>query len=151
MRMEDKVDAVVSKLNSPVSILKNVADTGKNHWLGIELIGKGHRDVVGARISLEVGSVVLMLLGTQWYLLFNVTAGAMAVPADLREAARSFSVTGDVLLPFGFLPNGAFSAILGGRLTGGSTVSNTQGADTVAAVKRAPSGARRRRGPQARP
>ena len=29
-----------------------------------------------------------MLLGTQWYILFNVIAGAMAIPADLREAAR---------------------------------------------------------------
>jgi len=33
---------------------------------------------------------VLMLLGTQWYILFNVIAGAMAVPSDLREAARSY-------------------------------------------------------------
>ena len=31
-----------------------------------------------------------MLLGTQWYILFNVIAGATAVPADLREAARSY-------------------------------------------------------------
>jgi NitT/TauT family transport system permease protein len=43
-----------------------------------------------AGISLGVGSVVLMLLGTQWYVLFNVVAGATAVPADLREAAQLF-------------------------------------------------------------
>src|SRR5205807_7608667 len=36
----------------------------------------------------------LMLLGTQWYILFNVIAGAMAVPADLREAARGYRITG---------------------------------------------------------
>jgi len=41
-------------------------------------------------ISLGVGSVVLMLLGTQWYVLFNVVAGATAIPADLREAAHAF-------------------------------------------------------------
>jgi NitT/TauT family transport system permease protein len=35
-----------------------------------------------------------MLLGTQWYILFNVIAGAMAVPADLREAARSYRIVG---------------------------------------------------------
>jgi NitT/TauT family transport system permease protein len=35
-----------------------------------------------------------MLLGTQWYILFNVIAGAMAVPADLKEAARSYRITG---------------------------------------------------------
>ena len=33
-----------------------------------------------------------MLLGTQWYILFNVIAGAMAIPADLREAARSYRI-----------------------------------------------------------
>ena len=32
----------------------------------------------------------LLLLGTQWYILFNVIAGAMAVPADLRETAKSY-------------------------------------------------------------
>jgi NitT/TauT family transport system permease protein len=35
-------------------------------------------------------SIILMLLGTQWYILFNVVAGAMAIPADLREAAQSY-------------------------------------------------------------
>jgi NitT/TauT family transport system permease protein len=43
---------------------------------------------------LDWGSVLLMLLGTQWYILFNVIAGAMAVPADLKEAARSYNITG---------------------------------------------------------
>lgn len=43
-----------------------------------------------AGVSLNWGGVVLMLLGTQWYILFNVIAGAMAVPSDLREAARSY-------------------------------------------------------------
>jgi NitT/TauT family transport system permease protein len=43
-----------------------------------------------AGVSLGWGSVVLMLLGTQWYILFNVIAGATAVPNDLREAAQSY-------------------------------------------------------------
>jgi NitT/TauT family transport system permease protein len=43
-----------------------------------------------AGVGLGWGSVVLMLLGTQWYVLFNVIAGATAIPADLREAARHF-------------------------------------------------------------
>jgi NitT/TauT family transport system permease protein len=34
-----------------------------------------------------------MLLGTQWYILFNVIAGAMAVPSDLREVARSYNLS----------------------------------------------------------
>jgi NitT/TauT family transport system permease protein len=47
-----------------------------------------------AGVSLGWGSVVLMLLGTQWYILFNVVAGATAIPADLREAARGYRVSG---------------------------------------------------------
>ena len=47
-----------------------------------------------AGVSLNWGSVALMLLGTQWYILFNVIAGAMAMPADLREAARSYRIRG---------------------------------------------------------
>ncbi len=43
-----------------------------------------------AGVSLGWGSIALMLLGTQWYILFNVVAGATAMPADLREAARSY-------------------------------------------------------------
>jgi NitT/TauT family transport system permease protein len=41
-------------------------------------------------VGLGWGSVLLMLLGTQWYVLFNVVAGATAIPADLREAARIY-------------------------------------------------------------
>lgn len=36
----------------------------------------------------------LMVLGTQWYILFNVIAGAAAFPGDLREAAANFRVGG---------------------------------------------------------
>ena len=45
-------------------------------------------------VPLNWGSILLMLLGTQWYILFNVIAGSMAIPADLREAARSYSIKG---------------------------------------------------------
>jgi NitT/TauT family transport system permease protein len=48
--------------------------------------------LAAAGIGLGWGSVLLMLLGTQWYVLFNVVAGAMAIPADLREAARIYRV-----------------------------------------------------------
>ncbi len=40
--------------------------------------------------GLGVGSIALMLLGTQWYILFNVIAGAMAIPSDLKEAASLY-------------------------------------------------------------
>jgi NitT/TauT family transport system permease protein len=40
-------------------------------------------------VSLNVGGILLMSLGAQWYILFNTIAGAMAVPTDLREAAAA--------------------------------------------------------------
>jgi len=40
--------------------------------------------------GLGIGSIVLLLLGTQWYILFNVIAGASAIPSDLREVCDVF-------------------------------------------------------------
>ena len=39
------------------------------------------------------GCVALMLLGSQWYILFNVLAGASAMPQDLREAAAVYGLS----------------------------------------------------------
>ena len=44
--------------------------------------------------GLKVGSVLLMLMGTQWYILFNVIAGAMAIPSEFREVAEVFRFGG---------------------------------------------------------
>jgi NitT/TauT family transport system permease protein len=59
----------------------------------------------------------LMILGTQWYILFNVIAGASAFPGDLREAAGSFHLKGwrwwiKVILPgiFPYYVTGAITA-----------------------------------------
>ncbi|CAO3441111.1 ABC transporter permease [Azospirillum endophyticum] len=59
----------------------------------------------------------LMILGTQWYILFNVVAGATAFPSDLKEAAVSFRIRGwqwwrDVMLPgvFPYYVTGAVTA-----------------------------------------
>jgi len=59
----------------------------------------------------------LMILGTQWYILFNVIAGASAFPGDLREAAGSFHLRGwrwwiKVILPgiFPYYITGAITA-----------------------------------------
>jgi NitT/TauT family transport system permease protein len=40
--------------------------------------------------GMGIGSIALMLLGTQWYILFNVIAGAIAIPSDLKEVATLF-------------------------------------------------------------
>ena len=59
----------------------------------------------------------LIIFGTQWYILFNVIAGAQAFPSDLREAATSFRITGldwwrKVMLPgiFPYYVTGALTA-----------------------------------------
>ncbi len=43
--------------------------------------------------GLNMAAVGLMLLGTQWYVLFNVIAGAMSIPSDLKEAATVYGLT----------------------------------------------------------
>jgi len=43
--------------------------------------------------GLSFAAILLMLLGTQWYILFNVIAGATAIPSDLREASTIYHVT----------------------------------------------------------
>ena len=59
----------------------------------------------------------LMILGTQWYILFNIIAAASAFPSDLREAAASFRIRPlrwwrDILLPgvFPYYVTGAITA-----------------------------------------
>jgi NitT/TauT family transport system permease protein len=44
--------------------------------------------------GLGLASIVVLLLGTQWYVLFNVIAGAMAIPTDLKECCSIFSIRG---------------------------------------------------------
>lgn len=67
--------------------------------------------------GLNMAAVALMLLGTQWYVLFNVIAGAMSIPSDLREAAVVYHVTGwrrwkTLILPaiFPYLVTGMITA-----------------------------------------
>jgi NitT/TauT family transport system permease protein len=68
-------------------------------------------------IGLGIGSVVLMLLAAQWYILFNVIAGAQAIPSELREVGRLFHFGSvqqwtTVILPgiFPFLITGLITA-----------------------------------------
>ena len=49
---------------------------------------------IATGISLNIGGIILMAMGAQWYILFNTIAGASAIPSDLREAMDDFDVTG---------------------------------------------------------
>ncbi|MGO9392905.1 ABC transporter permease [Rhodoblastus sp.] len=63
----------------------------------------------------------LMVLGTQWYILFNVIAGTTAFPGDLKEAAKSFHLSGWKWWRYVILP-GIFPYYITGAITasGGS-------------------------------
>ncbi len=70
--------------------------------------------------GLQVGSIALMILGTMWYVLFNVIAGAQAIPAELFEAALVYKLTRrqrwqTLILPgiFPYLVTGMITAVGG--------------------------------------
>ena len=74
--------------------------------------------IVAWRLNPEIWLSPLMILGTQWYILFNVIGGAAALPADLKEAAaslglRRWQIWRRVLLP----------AVFPNYVTGGLTAS----------------------------
>ena len=73
--------------------------------------------IVHYRLDANIWLSPLMILGTQWYILFNVIAGASAFPTDMREAAGSFHLRGwlwwfKVILPgiFPYYITGAITA-----------------------------------------
>ena len=50
--------------------------------------------IVAFKLNPDIWLSPLMILGTQWYILFNVVAGASAIPAELRAAGANFHVRG---------------------------------------------------------
>jgi NitT/TauT family transport system permease protein len=81
------------------------------------LFGFAVMGIVAWKLDPNVWLSPLMILGTQWYILFNVIAGASALPTDLKEAASIFHVKSwqwwrDVVLPgiFPYYVTGALTA-----------------------------------------
>jgi NitT/TauT family transport system permease protein len=72
--------------------------------------------LIRAGDGLGIGSVILILLGTQWYILFNVIAGAIAIPSDLKEACSVFGIKGAKLWRKLILP-GIFPYLVTGLVT----------------------------------
>jgi len=72
--------------------------------------------MVHYHLSPEIWTAPLMILGTQWYILFNVIAGAAAIPTDLREAARNLGLSGWRLWKHLLLP-GIFPSLVTGLIT----------------------------------
>jgi NitT/TauT family transport system permease protein len=76
----------IARLFQPIAqVLASVPATAFYPILLIGLLKVGQ--------GVGLGSMALMLLGTQWYILFNVIAGAMSIPSDLREAAALYKFT----------------------------------------------------------
>jgi NitT/TauT family transport system permease protein len=74
---------------------------------------------VAWHIPLDLGSVLLMALGAQWYILFNVIAGASAIPSDLREAMTNLQVKGWLRWKKFILPSVFASYVTGGITAAG--------------------------------
>ena len=72
--------------------------------------------IVRFRLNADIFLTPLMLLGTQWYVLFNVVAGAAAFPGDLREVAANFRVGGSLWWRSVALP-GIFPYLVTGLIT----------------------------------
>jgi len=72
--------------------------------------------MVRNHLSPEIWTAPLMILGTQWYILFNVIAGAAAIPTDLREAAQNLGLSGWRLWKHLLLP-GIIPSLLTGLVT----------------------------------
>jgi len=93
---DGKPDLVISHLNEPVAVLRNVVPTD-NHWIGFELTGEKFRDVIGGRIVVKAGG--------ETYTRFIKSGGSYASANDPRyvvgiaKATKIDSVT--VLWPNG--------------------------------------------------
>jgi NitT/TauT family transport system permease protein len=72
--------------------------------------------LIQLRGGVEIAAMALMLLGTQWYILFNVIAGAMAIPTDLKEAASIFKFSSLDRWRYLILP-GIFPYLVTGMVT----------------------------------
>jgi NitT/TauT family transport system permease protein len=72
--------------------------------------------IVRFHLNVDIWLSPLMILGTQWYILFNVIAGTTAYPADFLEAARSFHFHGWQWWRIAILP-GIFPYFVTGAIT----------------------------------
>ncbi len=73
--------------------------------------------ILAFHLNADIWLSFLIIFGTQWYIVFNVIAGASAFPNDLREASANFRITGwawwrNVMLPgiFPYYVTGALTA-----------------------------------------
>jgi hypothetical protein len=73
---DGRVDLVISHVNEPVAVLRNVAGKG-HHWLGVRLVGKDNACTVGAKLEMKVGDATLTR--------FDFSGGSYASTSDPRH------------------------------------------------------------------
>ena len=111
-RYEQALNRITDRLEFPQPIAQFLAAFPAILFFPVVVSG-----IVLLRLNPNIWLSPLMILGTQWYILFNVIAGASAFPTDLREAAGSFHLGGwrwwmKVILPgiFPYYITGAITA-----------------------------------------
>jgi NitT/TauT family transport system permease protein len=87
--------------------------------------------IIKFNLSVEIWCAPLMVLGTQWYILFNVIAGASAIPRDLKLATANFKVTGILWWRRFILPGIAPSFITGAITAAGGAWNASIIAETI--------------------
>ncbi len=80
--------------------------------------------IVRWQLNVNIWTTPLMILGTQWYILFNVVAGASAIPKDLKQVAENFGVKGWLWWQKLILP-GIFPYYITGAITAAGGAWNT--------------------------
>jgi hypothetical protein len=92
---DGRPDLVISHLNEPVVLLRNISGEGR-HWLGVDLLGRDRRDLVGTKVTLEAGNrrLIRTVKGGGSYcssgdrrILFGLGRGD-AAPEDCRVSVR---------------------------------------------------------------
>jgi hypothetical protein len=76
---DGQTDLVLCHLNEPAVLLKNEAPAQGRRWIGVELVGKDHRDVVGAKVQVDVDDLRLHLTR------FTTGGGSYASASDPRH------------------------------------------------------------------
>ncbi|MDD5474663.1 MAG: ABC transporter permease subunit [Candidatus Methanoperedens sp.] len=66
--------------------------------------------------SLDIATIILILLGMQWYLLFNLIAGVKSIPKEVENVAASFGIKGRLYWKRILLPS-MFPSFVTGSIT----------------------------------
>ncbi|MGQ9718439.1 MAG: ABC transporter permease subunit [Nitrososphaerales archaeon] len=73
--------------------------------------------LIGLPFGQELASILLILTGMQWYLLFNLIGGVKSISGDMEEAVKAFNVSGPIYWKRLLLPS-IYPSLITGSITG---------------------------------